>query len=212
MQQINCNRKKHHITTGWHYCSLATAVQFPLHTFKQMQVTTLRLSKRSGVFNLQGSCKRIYCPNALHSISFYYALLWWRTKTPVRSACSIYCVTTVSHHSTSARVVMLHLLTNCTSVPLAAAIKLNDKNSSKQFPCCWHSTEITFCCILHHNRNLKHVVLASLWQHKFAARHVVSVVQSGAPKTRHSRQLSWKPIDLFRTLKTSTHSKVISEP
>jgi len=62
------------------------------------------------------------------------------------------------------------------------------------------------CCVLHHNRNLKHVVLAPLWQHKFAARHVVSVVQSGAPKTWHSCQLSWKPIELFRTLKTATHS------
>jgi hypothetical protein len=74
------------------------------------------------------------------------------------------------------------------------------------------TTKITFCCILHHNRNLKHVVPASLWQHKFAARHVVSVVQSGAPQTWHSCQLYWKPIDLFRTLKMPTHSNVTSEP
>jgi len=62
------------------------------------------------------------------------------------------------------------------------------------------------CCTLQRNRNLKHVALASLWQHNFADRHVVSAVQSGAPKTWHSRQHSWKPIDLFRRLKTATHT------
>lgn len=152
----------------------------------------------------------------MNFILFYFIMLYFGEEQNLIQFCMSHIL--CSHSFTSHHITPRRYVWSCsTSVPTARVLHWpplsnNATNSSKRFPCCWHLTKITFSCILHHNRNQKHMVLASLWQHKFAARHVVSVVQSGAPKTWHSCQLSWKPIDLFRTLKMSTRSNVTSEP
>jgi hypothetical protein len=156
----------------------------------------------------------------MHLIQFYVILLFFaeEQELAISSVCRTYNQSfTPLHVGTydhAPQAYQLHASSSSASLPIA--IKLNAKEQFWTVPVLLFDTlqkpPSKACCTLHHYRKLKHVALVSLWHHKFAARHVAIAVQSGPPKTWHSRQISWKPIESFRTLKTATHSTATSEP